>query len=64
MNKEPCLCGATDCPRCYPGCNDPPEQNEDAAYEEWRQKQIDRGMEALDEIDTTGRKMDRYGSLD
>ena len=19
----PCLCGADDCPRCYPGCNDP-----------------------------------------
>jgi hypothetical protein len=40
---EPCLCGATDCPKCYPGCDresddeeeqeiepdDPPEPSED-----------------------------------
>lgn len=23
--REPCLCGATDCPRCFPGCNEPPD---------------------------------------
>lgn len=21
----PCMCGAEDCPKCYPGCNDPVE---------------------------------------
>ena len=20
--SQPCMCGATDCPRCYPGCGD------------------------------------------
>lgn len=23
--SQPCMCGATDCPRCYPGCDRPVE---------------------------------------
>jgi hypothetical protein len=22
MKNEPCMCGAADCPKCHPGCND------------------------------------------
>ena len=26
--STPCMCGADDCPRCYPGCDDVPERDD------------------------------------
>lgn len=35
---EPCMCGDPDCGNCFPRYEEP---DEDAAYEEWRQREID-----------------------
>jgi len=31
--STPCMCGAYDCPRCYPGCNEVPERDDFDDYE-------------------------------
>jgi len=48
MTYEPCLCGAIDCPRCYP------QSYQDAAYDEDDPKHsrwLDREDEAEDRRD-------------
>ena len=39
-DPEPCLCGAPDCKRCFP-TTWWHEEDEDAAYERWRQWEED-----------------------
>ena len=39
--SEPCLCGAPDCLRCFP---DRPDEDEDAAYERYRQWEEDEAI--------------------
>ena len=50
--KEPCMCGSTDCPRCYPGSwkeNMLYDKYEDSGstqpYEEWRAEYLSNEAE-------------------
>jgi len=45
VQGERCYCGDEDCPRCYPGRSRRPPEDEDAAYERWRQRQLDDEFE-------------------
>lgn len=42
MDVEPCMCGDPECGNCFPNYGWP-QEDEDEAYERWRQQEIDDG---------------------